>query len=138
MTTTASARTRTTASPGIAHPLAGAFLLTDAATTAVNGAAYLVAARLLTDWLGAPEPLLRGLGAFLLVVGAGVAVLATRRPIPRVPVLALAGLNGAWVVASLAYALAGPLSTLGVAWAVVQALVVGAFAAGQVWFARRG
>lgn len=136
--TTTSAPTSSTATTGIAHPLAGAFLLADAATTAVNGAAYLVAAGLLTDWFGAPESFLRGVGVFLVVVGAGVAVLATRRPIPRIPVLELAALNGAWVVGSLGYAAAGDLTALGVAWTVVQALVVGAFAAGQVWFARRG
>jgi hypothetical protein len=138
-TSTATAPSTTaTATAGIVHPLAGAFLLADAATTSVNGLAYLAAGGLLADWFGAPESLVRGVGIFLLVFGAGVAVLATRRPLPRRGVLALAALNGLWVVASLDYAVMGDLTTLGTVWTVLQALVVGVFAAGQVWFARKG
>ena len=51
---------------------------------------------------------------------------------------ALAALNIVWVLASLGYAVLGGLTTLGVAWTVLQAVVVGAFAAGQVWLARKG
>jgi hypothetical protein len=80
----------------------------------------------------------RSLGGFLLLVAAGVALLATRRPIPRRGVAALAALNIVWVVASLDYALLGGLTTIGVAWTVLQAVVVGVFAAGQVWLARKG
>jgi hypothetical protein len=67
-----------------------------------------------------------------------VVLLATRRPIPRRGVAALATLNVVWVLASLDYALLGGLTTLGVAWTVLQAVVVGVFAAGQVWLARKG
>ena len=76
-------------------------------------------------------------GAVGLVIGA-VAVLATRRPVPRREVAALALLNVVWVVASLGYAVVGGLTTLGVVWTVLQAVVVGAFAAGQVWLVRKG
>ena len=48
------------------------------------------------------------------------------------------GVNVVWVVASLGYAVLGGLTTLGVVWTVLQAVVVGAFAAGQVWLARKG
>ena len=72
------------------------------------------------------------------MVAAGVAVLATRTAIPRRGVAALAGLNIVWVIASVDYALLGGLTTLGVAWTILQAVVVGVFAAGQVWLARRG
>jgi hypothetical protein len=137
-TTAPAPATASTTRAGITVPVAGAFLLVDAAMTGVNGLAYVLAGGWLADWFGAPEPLVRSLGAFLLVVAAGVALLATRRPIPRRGVAALATLNVVWVVASLDYALLGGLTTLGVAWTVLQAVVVGVFAAGQVWLARRG
>jgi hypothetical protein len=141
MTTTQPTRTTSTTTPdgrAITTPVAGAFLLVDAVTTGVNGLAYAVAGAWLADWFGAPEALVRSLGVFLLLVTAGVAVLATRRPVPRRGVAALALLNVVWVVASLGYAVVGGLTTLGVVWTVLQAVVVGAFAAGQVWLVRKG
>ncbi|QIK76735.1 hypothetical protein [Nocardioides piscis] len=123
---------------GLVHPLAGSFLLLDAVATSVNGVAYVVAGGWLADWFGAPEPLVRGAGVFLLAVGGSVAWLATRRPIPRSWVLALGILNFGWVLASLDYALLGELATPGRAWLVLQAALVAAFAACQVWLARRG
>lgn len=138
MTTTTTTTSTSTTTPGIEHPVAKPFLLADAATTAINGLGYVVAAGWLVDWFGAPVDLQRSLGAFLLVVGVGVAVLAIRRPIPRRGVLALVVLNEAWVVASLAYAALGDLTTLGRSWVVLQAVIVAGFAAGQLWFARRG
>lgn len=140
MTTTQQTSTQHTSTrgAGITVPVAGAFLLVDAAMTGANGLAYAVAGGWLADWFGAPEALVRSLGVFLLVVAAGVVLLATRRPIPRRGVAALAALNVVWVLASLDYALLGGLTTLGVAWTVLQAVVVGVFAAGQVWLARKG
>lgn len=123
---------------GITHPVARPFLLGDAVLTGVNGLAYLAAAPLLADWFGAPTTLLRPIGAFLVVVGLGVALLARQRPISRRVVLTLALLNAVWVAASVDYAVAGDLTTLGTTWTVLQAAIVGGFAAGQVWFARRG
>jgi hypothetical protein len=140
MTTTQSSRTTATSTTttAITVPAAGTFLLLDAAMTGANGLAYAAAGGWLADWFGAPETLVRSLGAFLLVVAAAVAVLATRTTISRRAVAALAAVNVLWVIASLDYALLGGLTTLGVVWTVVQAVVVGAFAAGQVWLARRG
>jgi hypothetical protein len=142
MTTTQNTSTdshpRSTRGTSITVPIAGAFLLADAAMTGVNGLAYAVAGGWLADWFGAPESLVRSLGVFLVAVAAGVALLATRAAIPRRGVAALAALNIVWVIASLDYALLGGLTTLGVVWTVVQAVVVGGFAAGQVWLARRG
>lgn len=123
---------------GITHPAVRPFLLTDAALTTGNGLAYLVAAPALAGLFGAATSLLVGLGAFLVAVGAGVAWLATRRPVPRTLVLELAAVNAVWVVASLAYAVLGDLTTIGRVWDVLQAVLVAAFAAGQAWFARRG
>lgn len=135
MTTTTSTRPSTT---GITHPRVRPFLLTDATLTTGNGLAYLVAAPWLADLFGAPTALLVGLGVFLVAVGAGVGWLATRRPVPRALVLELAAFNGVWVVASLVYAALGDLTTTGRVWDVLQAVLVGAFAAGQAWFARKG
>ena len=138
MTTTQNTSTVSRTQSGITAPLAGPFLLVDAVMTAANGLAYAVAGGWLAGWLGAPETLVRSLGAFLLLVGAGVALLGTRRPVPRRGVAALATLNIVWVLASLDYALMGGLTTLGVVWTVLQAVIVGVFAAGQVWLARKG
>lgn len=138
MTTTQRTATATTTTTGITTPVAGPFLLADAAMTALNGLAYVVATGWVAGWSGAPEGLVRGLGVFLLAVGAGVAVLASRRPVPRRGVAALAGLNGVWVLASLDLAVLGGLTTLGTTWTVLQAIVVGVCAAAQVWLVRRG
>ena len=144
MTTTHSNHTNPTSSTdrdraaGLVHPLAAPFLLIDAATTGANGLAYVLAGTWLADWFGAPEALVRSVGVFLIVVAAGVALLATRTPIPRRGVRALVLLNTVWVVASVDYALMADLTVLGTTWVLVQAVVVGAFAAGQAWFARRG
>lgn len=144
MTTTPTTRTSSTTttardtSAGLVHPLASPFLLADGVVTGLNAVAYVVAAGWLADWFGAPETLVRALGVFLLLVSAGVVLLATRRPIPRRGVAALAVLNIAWVVASLVYATTAQLTVLGTAWTILQAVVVGAFAAVQVWLTRKG
>ncbi|WP_207769409.1 hypothetical protein [Nocardioides currus] len=136
--TTTTTTTTARAPRAITHAAARPFLLTDAGLTAGNGLAYLVAAPWLSGLLGTDTSLLVGLGAFLLVVGAGVGWLATRRPVPRGPVLELAALNAVWVLASLGYAVLGDLTTVGRVWDVLQAVLVGAFATGQAWLARRG
>ncbi|HXH78501.1 hypothetical protein [Nocardioides sp.] len=122
----------------LTHPALRPFLLGDAALTTANGLVYLLTARWLAELFGVGTSVLLGLGAFLVLVGAGVAYLATRRPVPRTGLLELAALNAAWVAASLAYAVAGDLTTVGRVWDVLQAVLVGACAAGQLWFARRG
>jgi hypothetical protein len=72
----------------------------------------------------------RPLGAFLMLFAAGVWLVATRPAIPRGAVMAIAGANALWVIASLAFAIAGASSptTAGTVWIVLQALVVGGFA----------
>ena len=113
------------------------FLLGDAALTGVNGLAYALLPNFLSEHLGAPAGLIRGLGIFLVIVAADIVVLATRRPIPRWGLLALVSLNAAWVIASLWYAIAADLTALGRVWVVVQALIVAAFAEVQWIHARR-
>ena len=109
----------------------------DAVVTAANGAAYLLAAPLITDLLGLPMGWLRGIGAFLLLFGAGVWAVAARPTPPAVvPVVAA---NALWAAGSLAVAAAGTdgPTTLGTVWVVLQALVVAGFAALQVAGLRR-
>lgn len=136
--TTTSTHTTSTPTAGITHHLARRFFLLDAVVTGVNGAAYLLAAPLLADWFGASALLLRELGVLLLLIAGGVAWLATRRPIARRGALLLVEVNALWVAASLGYAALGGLTGLGQGWVVLQAAVVAAFAAGQLWFACRG
>jgi len=117
-----------------------AALLLDAAVTGVNAVAYLAAAGPLSRLLGYDAGLLRGVGAFLLVFAAAVTVVGTRVPVPRPAAVAVVAVNVAWTAASLAAAATGSggPTTLGTVWTVLQALVVGGFAALQAAALRGG
>ncbi|MGY1605927.1 MULTISPECIES: hypothetical protein [unclassified Geodermatophilus] len=106
----------------------------DAVVTGVNGAAYLVAAPLLTGLLGIPSGALRGLGAFLLAFAAGVALVAARRPVPAGAVEAVVGANLLWAAGSVAAVVTGrfDLTAAGTGWVLLQAAVVAGFAALQL------
>ncbi|SDL78463.1 hypothetical protein SAMN05660642_00801 [Geodermatophilus siccatus] len=109
----------------------------DAAVTAANGAAYLLAAPLLGDLLGLPAGWLRGVGVFLLLIGAVVCAVAARPTPPAVGTVVAA--NVLWAVGSLVVAgtgVGGP-TAVGAAWTVLQAVVVAAFAGLQVAGLRR-
>jgi hypothetical protein len=110
----------------------------DAVVTGANGVAYLAAAEPLEDLLGVSAGLMRPVGAFLLLFAAAVWVVSTRRVIPRAAVLAIATANAAWALGSLVFAAAGASSpsTVGTVWVVLQALVVGGFAALQTLASR--
>ena len=111
----------------------------DAAVTGANGAAYLLAAPLLHDLLGVPSGTLRGLGAFLLLFAGGVALVAARPVVSPVATEAVIGANALWAVGSVAVVLAGgfALTGVGTAWVLLQAAVVGGFAALQLAALRR-
>ncbi|OIJ84850.1 hypothetical protein [Streptomyces colonosanans] len=108
------------------------FLALDAVTTTGNGLAYLAASGPLGRFLGMDQGLLLGLGAFLTLYGAGVAMLAARKNPPVLPVRAVIEANLAWAVVSL-IALATWLSptVAGTVWIPLQAVTVGGFAALQ-------
>ena len=112
------------------RPLLRAALNLDALVTGANGAAYLAAAGPLGELLGLSETLLRATGAFLLVYAALVAVVGSRREIPRGPVYAIVAANVIWAVDSVVMAIAGwgDPTTTGTVWIVLQAVVVAAFA----------
>jgi hypothetical protein len=109
-------------SPGT--PLLQAVMRLDAAVTGANGVAYLALAGPLEDLLGLSSPLLRGVGAFLVVFAVFAAVAGTRAP------LVVIGANIAWAAGSIVAAIAGWGSpeTVGTVWIVLQAITVGAFA----------
>ncbi|MFC0451669.1 hypothetical protein [Rhodococcus jostii] len=110
-------------------------LRVDAAVTGANGIAYVAAATVLDDVLGPTAGFLHAIGIFLLVFSAAVwAVSVPDRPAPAA-VEALVLSNLAWVGASVALVLTEwqPLTTVGVVWVLLQAVVVGAFAAAQGW-----
>jgi hypothetical protein len=96
----------------------------DAVVTGVNGVAYLALAGPLEELLGLSSPLLRGVGAFLVVFAAFVALAGTRAPL-----VVIAG-NIAWAAGSVVAAIAGwgTPETVGTVWIVLQAITVGAFA----------
>lgn len=116
---------------------ARSLLTVDAILTGVNGVGYLALAGVLDDVFGVPSSLLITLGILLVIVAAGVAYLGTRRPIPKRWLRALASFNFAWVAASIAFVVVADLTTMGVAWTLLQAAIVAAFAARQVQLAQR-
>jgi hypothetical protein len=110
----------------------------DAVVTGVNGMAYLLLADPLEDLLGLSPDLMRPIGAFLVVFAAAVWLVASRPA--RSAVLTIVAANAAWALGSLVFAAAGASSptAVGTVWVVLQALVVGAFAALQALASRPG
>jgi hypothetical protein len=109
-------------------------LMADAVVTGGNGLAYLIAAPLVSEYIGTDVTLLRGIGAFLLVYGVAVGFLGTRRTVHRLATQAVIGLNMAWTLASILAVVTGLLefTTIGAVWAIMQALTVAAFAELQI------
>lgn len=114
-------------------------LLADVAVTGSAGLLLTVFAAPLGDLLGLPVTLLRTTGIFLLPYTGVVVAIATRTPIPRTGAWAIVALNLLWAAASLALLLTGWVdpSTLGIAFAIAQALAVAAFADVQYLGLRR-
>ncbi|MFJ9583701.1 hypothetical protein [Streptomyces acidicola] len=115
------------------------FLALDAAVTGANGLAYLVASGPIGRLLGVGSGLLLGLGAFLVLYGAGVGYLAGRSR-PAVPLVkAVIEANVLWAILSvvaLTVWLDEP-STAGWIWIPMQAGTVGGFAVLQYMALRR-
>jgi hypothetical protein len=112
----------------------------DAVVTGVNGIAYLALAGPLEDLLGVAPELTRPIGAFLVLFAAAVWFVATRPVVPRLAAADIAAANALWAFGSLVFAAAGASSptTVGTVWIVLQALVVGGFAALQALAMRSG
>jgi hypothetical protein len=114
-------------------------LVLDAVVTGVNGLVYLAAAGPASDLLGPEAGLLREIGAFLLVYGAAVGLLASRRVINPAATKAVIALNALWTLGSVLAVVTGAaeFTTIGAVWAIAQALVVAAFAELQIMGLRR-
>jgi hypothetical protein len=104
-------------------------LALDAVVTTGNGLAYAVFAAPLGRLLGVGRPALLALGLLLAGYGAGVALLASRRHPPALPVRCVIEANYAWAALSLlSLVLWFSPTTAGAVWIPVQALVVTSFA----------
>jgi hypothetical protein len=114
-------------------------LAADAVVTGGNGLVYLAAAGPVGDLLGPDAALLRGIGVFLLVYGAAVGLLASRRTISPAATKAVIALNIIWTLAGIAAVVTGALdfTTVGAVWAVLQAVAVAAFAELQIMGLRK-
>jgi hypothetical protein len=112
-------------------------LRADAVVTGVNGAAYLLLAGPLSDLLGPPAGVLRGIGIFLLAFAAAVWLVADRPAAPAVRVVITGNLL--WAAGSIAVVVVGlgSLTTIGAVWTVLQAVVVAGFAVLQTAGLRR-
>ncbi|MGY1735876.1 hypothetical protein [Geodermatophilus sp. SYSU D00684] len=123
-----------TAPPRPSLDLLRVALRLDAVVTGANGLAYLAAAPLLSGLLGVPAGALRGLGTFLAVFAAGVALVAARPRVPRGATEVVVGANALWAAGSVAVVVAGrfDLTAAGTVWVLLQAAVVAGFAALQL------
>src|SRR5688500_19306680 len=114
-------------------------LVVDAVISGVTALLLVLAAGMLAPWLEVPEPLLRYAGVVLIPFVIYVALVARRDVVPRASVLAIIGLNFAWVAASLWLLLGGPIhpNAFGYAFIIAQALAVALFAEVQYVGLRR-
>ena len=114
-------------------------LLADALVSGATGLLMALAAGVLEPILQVPANLLRGAGIALLPYAAVVAVLARREALPRGAVWAVVACNAVWAVDCVALLFTGWIdpTLLGVAFILMQALVVAAFAELQVVGLRR-
>jgi hypothetical protein len=108
------------------------FLALDAVVTSANGLAYLAASGPLGRLLGIDSGLLLGVGAFLVLFGAGVGSLAARQRPAALAVKWVIEANLAWAVASLvALFVWFDADLAGTVWIPAQAMTVAGFAALQ-------
>lgn len=130
------------ASPSLSTSASAAWLrpvlVLDAGVSGLNGVAYLAAASYLSDLLGPSTVLLQGLGLFLVVWAAGLAIVATRNPLPVGVVREIGYANLLWVAGSIVVA-AGlvTLTGIGLAWCLLQTVSVTLFAGAQIVGTRR-
>lgn len=111
----------------------------DATVSGVTGLAMLALAAPLGDFLDLPVGLLRGAGAVLLVLVAGIFWLAGRSTNRRAALNVVAGINVVWAIDSVVLLLTGWVepNALGIAFVLFQAAVVLLLAELQILTARR-
>lgn len=107
--------------------LRGALRL-DAAASGALGLAGLLLAPTLGDLVGAPAPVVLGVGAFFVAFAASLLLLAARPVVPRPLAWTVVLGNAAWMIASVVVAALAPLTTAGVVVVLAQAAAVAVFA----------
>ena len=98
----------------------------DAASCAATGALQVAFTGALARLTGLPEALLMGTGVFLLAYAAAAAFMASRSTPPRTLIgLVVAG-NFGWAAACAVLLVSGafPVTALGTAWVIAQAVTV--------------
>ncbi|MBT2472921.1 hypothetical protein J7E97_35000 [Streptomyces sp. ISL-66] len=114
-------------------------LALDAVVTVGNGLAYTAFCAPLGRLLGIGQEALLVLGAFLVLYGAGVGLLASRRQPPVFPVRFVVEANYAWAALSLVALFVWFTPTAaGAVWIAAQAVVVAALALLQQLALRAG
>lgn len=108
-------------------------LTADAIATAATGALLAIGGGLLAELTGLPASATLPLGLFLVAYAAFVGWVGMPRETSRGAVLSIILINTAWVVGSVIVLLAGvfPLTLLGIAFVIAQAVAVAALAALQ-------
>ncbi|MER7830851.1 hypothetical protein [Streptomyces sp. NPDC095602] len=114
-------------------------LALDAVGMAVVGVAYLAAAAPLGRLLGPGTFTVAAVGAAMLVLGAGTAVVARLDPPPAAAVRGVIACGALWIALSLAALAFGwlDLSTAGVVWTWLQIAPVAVFASWQTLTLRK-
>lgn len=102
----------------------------DAASCAATGAVQVAATDTLARSSGLPAALLMGTGVFMLVYAAVAALMARRPTPPRTLIGVIVAGNLAWAAGCVALLASGilPLTALGTAWVLAQALCVAVLA----------
>jgi hypothetical protein len=105
-------------------------LLVDAIASGGMGVLFLLAAGPLEPLLGLPAALLRGVGLFLIPFAGFLVWLAPQATARRAVVRCVAAGNVLWILASVLLLVSGRVdpTPLGIAFVVLQALVVAVFA----------
>lgn len=98
----------------------------DAASCAATGALQVAFTDALARLTGLPAPLLMGTGVFLLAYAAMAAFMASRATPPRTLIGLVVVGNFGWAVACISLLVSGifPVTTVGVAWVLAQAVCV--------------
>jgi hypothetical protein len=114
-------------------------LRANATSSAACGVIGAAGARFWSDRLGIDNVALTAAVSVGLLAFAAVVWLASNQPSHRLRSRAVevSVADIAWVLASLVVVAAGVLSVLGASLALVLALIVACFAAGQLWYRRR-
>jgi hypothetical protein len=105
-------------------------LLADAAATAATGLLMAGAATMLAQITGIPAAFSLPVGLGLVAFAAFVGWVGRRAPTSRSLAMLVVALNALWVVGSIVVLVTGlfPLTLLGTAFVIVQAVAVGALA----------